>query len=120
MEINIENKLFKIGDKVRIIKITDESSRAVDLYGVEPQLDWWVSSVYIESFEGVIHYCKENLMIMIKGVRTSLPLSPSVRHRMYYEKYELIEKNDLAEAKEEMKLENTDYDYLMYYIQKLE
>lgn len=44
MNINIKdrnNNPINLGDEVEILKITNDSGLASDLYGVEPEMDGW-------------------------------------------------------------------------------
>lgn len=47
-------KRLAINQRVKIWKATDESSRAVDLYGVEPQNDWFEIQYYPEQIDAII------------------------------------------------------------------
>jgi hypothetical protein len=113
------NNSITLGDKVKILKITDDSGSAVDLYDVEPQLDGWVDIVYIEQFEGVITFDEENLMIMIKGKSTSLPLSNNIRHNMWNNTFDRVKNDDLKEIVNYYDLPNEKYESVIDYLVKL-
>ena len=122
MEIKIKDVLGKkvsLGDKVRILKITDDSGSATDLYGVEPQLNGWVDIVYIESFEGVIYYDEEKLMIVIKGDRRSIPLSSYIRYDIWNDVFDRVKSEDLEEIVKEYDLKDKDYETIINYLIKL-
>jgi len=113
------NNSIGLGDKVQILKITDDSGNATDLYGVEPQLNGWVDIVYIESFEGVITYDEEKLMIVIKGERRSLPLSNYIRYNIWNDTFDRVNKKDLDEVVKDYDLPNNEYETIIDYLVKL-
>jgi hypothetical protein len=113
------NNSIKLGDKVQVLKITDDSGNATDLYGVEPQLNAWIDIVYIESFEGIITYDEEKLMIVIKGERRSLPLSNYIRYNIWNDAFERVSKEDLNEIVKDYDLANGKYETIIDYLVKL-
>ena len=116
---DIEGNTIELGDKVRVLKITDDSGTATDLFGVEPQLDSWLTVVYIEPLEGIVTYDSSKLMVVIKSKSTSLPLSSYIRHSIYYQAFEQISNKEVKEFAEELNLPNCDYDTIINYIKKI-
>lgn len=110
---------IKLGDKVQVFKITDDSGNATDLYGVEPHLNGWVDIVYIESFEGVIVYDEEKLMIVIKGERRSLPLSNVIRYNIWNDIFDRVTKDSLKDIVKDYDLPNDEYETIIDYLVKL-
>ncbi|WP_407475421.1 hypothetical protein, partial [Elizabethkingia anophelis] len=45
---------FRIGDLVKFNIVTDDSGWATDKFGVEPQLNGWVTEIYTEKLFGEI------------------------------------------------------------------
>ena len=113
------NNSLNLGEKVQVLKITDDSGNATDLYGVEPHLNGWVDIVYIESFEGVITYDEEKLMIVIKGERRSLPLSNYIRYNIWNDIFDRVSKEDLEEIVKDYDLPNNEYETIINYLVKL-
>ena len=113
------NKSLNIGDQVQILKITDDSGNASDLFGVEPQLNGWVDIVYIEPFNGTITYDDEKLMIIIKGERRSLPLSNYIRYNIWNDTFDRVSNEDLQNIKKDFNLPNTEYETIINYLVKL-
>jgi hypothetical protein len=122
MELELKDKdgqSLRLGDMVRVLKLTDDSGNATDLYGVEPQLNGWVDILYIEPFEGIITFDHKKLMVVIKGKCNNLPLSDFIRYNIWNDIYDRLSKEDLEIAKEEFGLENTDYETIIDYLVKL-
>lgn len=107
MELNIkDNKgaLVKLGEKVRILFIQDDSGRAIDIYGVEPQLDGWVEQVYIEPLEGIVTFDESLMTIMVVSDKgRKVPLSKKLRS------YSVIERFERLDHVEESKIMNDDF-----------
>ena len=116
---DINNNPIKLGDKVQILKITDDSGNAADLYGVESHLNAWVDIVYIELFEGIITYDEDKLMVVIKGKRRSIPLSNHIRYDIWSDTFDRVDKKDLKEIVKDYDLKNHEYETIIEYIVKL-
>lgn len=116
---DIKGNTLKIGDTVRILKFTDDSGEASDIYGVEPQLSAWVEILYIEPFEGKIFYDEDKMMMVIKNKSTSLPLSKSIRYEIYISLFDKLEDVYLKETKLEYNLPDEEYESIIDYIVKL-
>jgi hypothetical protein len=110
---------LKLGDKVRILKFTNDSGNATELFGVENQLNAWVNMVYLESFEGEITFDLETYMVVIKGKYTHLPLSEDIRHQCWEGLYDMLVDEDLYNIQEEFKLPDTKLITLVNYIEKI-
>ena len=122
MKINLKdnnNNILNIGDKVQILKITDDSGNASDLFGVEPELNGWVNLVYIELFKGIITFDEDKLMVVIKGDRRSLPLSNSIRYNIWNDIFQLIDKQSLKDIIKEYNLCDIEYDTIINYLIKI-
>lgn len=109
---------LKLGDPVRILKITDDSGSAVHLYGVESQLDGWIENVYIEEFEGVIKYDEITMMIVISGNYTNIPLSPIVRYDIWNQRFDCVNIENKEEVVKEFNI-GYEYDDLINFIEKI-
>jgi hypothetical protein len=106
MKLNIkDNKGIELnfGDKVSILHIFDDSGRAVDLYGVEPQLDAWIEDVYLDVVEGELIFDHELMMVMIKTRNRKFPFSPLLRYEFVLQQFERL---DLKEQSLILKEEN--------------
>ena len=114
--IDIEGKSINLGDKVQILKITDDSGHATDLYGVESHLNSWVEIIYIEPFEGVVTFDEDKLMVVIKNDRKSLPLSSNIRYNIFNDSFHRIQGNELHEIVDEFKLPNDKYETFINYL----
>lgn len=111
---------LKLGDKVRIIKLTNDSASSTDLYGVEPHLNSWINIYYLEPFEGVVEFDTETLMIVVKGSYTKIPLSPSIRFNLYTNDFEEhITLDQLNEIKEELGVVGMDLESIIDYVIKI-
>jgi hypothetical protein len=122
MKINLKdnnNNILNVGDKVQILKITDDSGNASDLFGVEPELNGWVNLVYIELFKGIITFDEDKLMVVIKGDRRSLPLSNSIRYNIWNDIFQLIDKQSLKDIIKEYNLCDIEYDTIINYLIKI-
>lgn len=115
--MEISEKEFHLGDKVRIIKFTDDSGSASDLYGVDAMFGGYVSNVYLEEFIGIIAYDTDKMMMVIENRYTSIPLSKTIRYNMWNELYEHLEKETLVDIKKDFKLANTEYETILDYIE---
>jgi len=115
---DIHGMKLKLGDTIRIIKITDDSGSASTLFGVEPHLDGWVSCVYPETFEGVITYDQLKMMVVIKGKYNEIPLSPFVRYEIWNDKFDQCDDDVMEEIQKELNI-NVGYGNLIDYIKKI-
>lgn len=113
------NRPIQLGDKVRILKMVDDSDTAVNIYGVEPQLNGWVSNVYFEEFEGEVIFNKELLMYMIEGKKTSIPLSPVIRFNSGNGLIDQLESDAQKELQKELGLKDSNYETFIDYIEKI-
>lgn len=121
MKLNLKDKdgiKIKLGDTIRIIKITDDSGNASNLFGVEPQLDGWVSCVYPETFEGIITYSQLKMMVVIKGKYNEIPLSPYIRYEIWAGKFDECDDDVLMEMRKKLKI-NIGYGNMIDYIKKI-
>lgn len=92
---------IEVGDEVTILLINDDSGNATDLYGVEPQLNAWVDIIYVDSFTGIVEFCKDRLMFVIKHKNKVVPLSTYIRYGINNSNYDaLTHSNDETELKE--------------------
>lgn len=114
-----KGNLLTIGDKVRILKFTDDSGEATDMYGVEPQLNAWVEIIYIEDFEGIITYNLDKMMVVIKNKNREIPLASYIRDVLWDNMYDRIPPKDLEEIKNEYDLPDIKYETIIDYIVKL-
>lgn len=106
----------KLGDRVEVLKITDESGSATSLYGVEPHLDGWVSIFYIEPFEGVVTFCEEKLMVVIRDGKKEVPLSNSIRYESSLNIFECLSEEDIQEVVKDYNLEGDDLEDIIDYL----
>ena len=117
--IDIEENPINLGDKVQILKITDDSGHATDLYGVESHLNSWVEIIYIEPFEGIVTFDENKLMIVIKNDRKSLPLSSNIRYNIFNESFHRIQGNEFNNIVNEFKLPDNKYETFIKYLKKI-
>lgn len=110
---------LNIGDRVQILKVSDDSGNATDLFGMEIQLNSWVDLIYLETFEGIITYNEDKMLVEIKGDRTSIPLSSHIRYNIWNNLYDMIEGEDLKNIMEEFHLPNMEYEAIINYIMKI-
>lgn len=61
---------FKKGDLVKFCTVSDDSDYATNLFGVEPHLNWFVTSVYVEEIYGEI-VKKNTIEVIYKDGRKS-------------------------------------------------
>ena len=113
---NINDTLVKLGDTVSILWIADDSGNAVDIFGVEPQLNGWVRLAYIEEITGVVEFDNELLMVVVKTKHRTYPLSQKLRYNSNVEKFELLDAEDLEEAKDEFELSEVTVESITNYI----
>ncbi len=118
-EIKINNESVKIGDRIRILKFTDDSGQASDLYGVESHLNAWVEILYVEPFEGVVTYDDRKMMFVIKGDRRSIPLSSDIRYDIWNDLFDRLSSDDKKSIIEDYELPSDDYDSIINYLVKL-
>lgn len=119
MKINIKDingNSINLGDEVEILKITDESGSATDLFGVEPHLNSWIDIVYVEAFRGVVAYDEEKLMVVIKGKSRSIPLSNYVRYNIWLQAFDMVKKEDLKQIVKDYDLPDGEYETIVDYI----
>ena len=108
---------LKLGDKVKILKLTNDSGNATDLFGVEAHLNAWISNYYFEEIEGTVEFNKDKLMVVVRSKYTELPLSPDIRYTLFCNDFENeITKSDLDELKEEFDLKDTTLDAIIDYV----
>ncbi len=109
---------LNLGDNVRVLKITDDSGSATELFGVEPHLDGWVECVYIEEFEGVISFDEDKLMVVIKGKNKSIPLSDHIRYNLGEANFDRVPKEDLEGIVKDYSLQDGSYEAVVNYLVK--
>ena len=122
MKINIKdiaNNTVKLGDKVQILKITDDSGSASDMYGVESHLNAWVEIIYIEPFEGIVTFDGDKLMVVIKGKNRSIALSKDIRYDIWNDMFDRIDKKEMKEVVTDLGLVNSEYETIIDYLKIL-
>jgi hypothetical protein len=120
LEVTYNNgEIIKVGDEVRIIKLTDDSGDATTLYGVEPQLNAWVEVVYLEEFTGVVTFNKKTLMYVIKGKYTEIALSTVIRYDMWVNSFERVDDDQVEEICKEFNIKDTEFETLINFIEKI-
>lgn len=118
LDITLPHNLC-VGDRVRILKLTNDSGNATDLFGVEEQLSGWVNCYYFEEFEGVVEFDLNTLMIVVRGKFTKIPLSTDTRYNLYINDYEYnIKKEELETIKNEFNLKDYELATIVDYVVK--
>ena len=119
--LDTNNVHIKIGSTVTINIIQDDSGYASDLFGVEPQLNAWVSCIYPDKFTGVVKFDRQLLQVVIEAGDKSvkIPLSESLRHIMYYNRWECMHNDNDKEALSLLEQSGfkDDYDGFVNYIE---
>lgn len=118
--MDMNDNPLKLGDTVEILKITNDSGMASQLFDVEPQLDGWVEQVYIEEFRGVITYDTDLMMIRIESKRTGVPLSKTIRFYMFNELFQNVDQESLEEIKKDYEINELTCKSMVDYIVKID